>query len=570
MSEQMPLTWAEVAIGSIARVVGGGTPPSKDPANFAPPGHGISWITPADLSGYQAKTISRGARDLSEAGLAACGATLLPKGAVLFSSRAPIGYVAIAANETSTNQGFKSFVLPTEFDPRFAYYQLKHMKPEAEAIATGTTFKELSGAAASTLPFKVAPSSEQTRIADQLDSLLARIQACNERFDAIPGLFRRFRQAVLDAATTGALTEDWRKTAMCEVSPEKVVAERLAVPGAQKSAAARDFFARHRPIKPATGQLPDSWLSTHVGVVGSVSNGSTPSRKEAAYWGGVIPWVSSGEVANGVISSTRERITSAGYESASVRLLPPGTVLVAMIGEGKTRGQSSLLAIDACINQNIAGVVPVSSIIDSKYLWYWFQRQYEDTRTKGNGSGPKALNCERVRELEVNLPPLGEQQEIVRQVEALFVQIDRVIALHSVAWGQSQRLSSLLLAKAFRGALVPQDPNDEPARALLERLAGQRGQPTTVNTKVPQTRQLRAGRAKQETSAVTKSRHDKDVMGKPYLASQLRRLERPTTAEALFKVAELPVADFYKQLLWEVAQGHVKDKRTLLEPGDAA
>ena len=144
---------------------------------------------------------------------------------------------------------------------------------------------------------------------------------------------------------------------------------------------------------------------------------------------------------------------------------------MAMIGEGKTRGQSAILDIDACINQNIAGVVPVDGILDSKYLWFWFRREYENTRTKGNGSGPKALNCERVRELEINLPPLAEQSEIVRHVEALFALADRIEARCIAARAQTQRLTPLVLAKAFRGELVPQDPNDEPASALLSRIA---------------------------------------------------------------------------------------------------
>ena len=119
----------------------------------------------------------------------------------------PIGYVAIAANDISTNQGFKSFILPPGIDSRFTYYQLKWLKPQAEAIATGTTFKELSGAATATLPFKVAPAAEQTRIANQLDTLLSRIQSCNDRFDAIPALLQRFRQTVLDAALNGAFLD---------------------------------------------------------------------------------------------------------------------------------------------------------------------------------------------------------------------------------------------------------------------------------------------------------------------------------------------------------------------------
>jgi type I restriction enzyme S subunit len=143
---------------------------------------------------------------------------------------------------------------------------------------------------------------------------------------------------------------------------------------------------------------------------------------------------------------------------------------MAMIGEGKTRGQSAILDIDACINQNIAGVVPVGGILNSKYLWFWFRREYKNTRTKGNGSGPKALNCERVRELEINLPPLAEQTEIVRRVEALFALADRIEAHCTAARTQAQRLTPLVLAKAFRGELVPQDPSDEPASALLARV----------------------------------------------------------------------------------------------------
>lgn len=467
----LPVSWVEVPIGVVARIVGGGTPPSKDPANFAEPGHGIPWLTPADLSGYRKQTIERGARDLTDAGFSACGATLMPKGTVLFSSRAPIGYVAIAVNKISTNQGFKSFILPPGIDSRFTYYQLKWLKPEAEAIATGTTFKELSGAATATLPFKVAPAAEQTRIADQLDTLLTRIQSCNDRFDAITALLKRFRQTVLDAATTGQLTDDWRLGNLAQVIAEDVVAERSAVSGTRLTKAAAAFFANHQPVKPLKGALPETWLLTHIGTVGVVSNGSTPSRQEPSYWGGAIPWVSSGEVANGVIRRTREQITEAGFNNSSVRLLPRGSVLMAMIGEGKTRGQSAILEIDACINQNIAGVVPVASILDSKYLWFWFRKEYENTRTKGNGSGPKALNCERVRELDINLPPLVEQAEIVRRVEALFNLADRIEACSIAARTHAQRLSPLVLAKAFRGELVQQDPQDEPASVLLERIA---------------------------------------------------------------------------------------------------
>jgi len=209
VSQVLRKRWTSCEIGEVAKVVGGATPPSKDPTNFDGDG-GVPWITPADLSAYRGVYIRRGARNLSEKGFATCSAAMLPAGTVLFSSRAPVGYVAIAANPVCTNQGFKSFVLPEGLDSRFVYYYLCHIRPIAEERATGTTFKELSGAAASRLPLQIAPTNEQQRIADKLDAVLARVDACCERLDRVPAILKRFRQSVLTAATSGKLTEGRR------------------------------------------------------------------------------------------------------------------------------------------------------------------------------------------------------------------------------------------------------------------------------------------------------------------------------------------------------------------------
>jgi len=114
MSSVKANNWVALKIGEIADVIAGGTPKAGNPENFQAPGTGIAWLTPADLSGYKEKHIKFGARDLSNIGYSSSSAKLLPKGSLLFSSRAPIGYVAIADNEISTNQGFKNFVFPSE------------------------------------------------------------------------------------------------------------------------------------------------------------------------------------------------------------------------------------------------------------------------------------------------------------------------------------------------------------------------------------------------------------------------------------------------------------------------
>src|SRR5947207_3226652 len=150
-------------MGDIADVVGGGTPSTADPANFE--GGSVPWITPADLSGYRDKFIGQGSRNITAKGLNGSGAKLLPAGTVLFSSRAPIGYVAIAANPLSTNQGFKSCVPYLAEMSGYIYYFLKSARREIEAQASGTTFKEISGSGMRNIDFPLAPLAEQSLIA---------------------------------------------------------------------------------------------------------------------------------------------------------------------------------------------------------------------------------------------------------------------------------------------------------------------------------------------------------------------------------------------------------------------
>ncbi|RYH65984.1 MAG: hypothetical protein EON54_05300 [Alcaligenaceae bacterium] len=466
MSE-LPEGWTRVSLDKVGSWGSGGTPTRTNEQYYAK--EGIPWLVIGDLNDM---VVLKSSNFITELGLANSSAKLVPVGTLLVAMYGSIGKLGITGIECATNQAI-AFCKPNEsiISLRYLYHAMFNAKPDLLALGQGGAQQNISQSVLKEFQIPLAPKNEQTRIANQLDTLLTRIQSCNDRFDAIPALLKRFRQAVLDAATTGELTEDWRQDNVGDVVPENVVAARLAVAGPRLTKAASEFFTNHQPAKPLNGELPETWLLTHVGMVGAVSNGSTPSRQEPSYWGGEIPWISSGEVANGVIRHTREQITEQGFNNSSVRLLPKGTVLMAMIGEGKTRGQSAILDIDACINQNIAGVVPVAGILASKYLWFWFRREYENTRTKGNGSGPKALNCERVRELEINLPPLSEQTEIVRRVEVLFAVADRIEARANAARAQAQRLSPLALAKAFRGELVQQDPQDEPASVLLQRLA---------------------------------------------------------------------------------------------------
>ena len=173
--------WVECKISDIGTVVGGATPSTKKPDNYK--NGTIAWITPKDLSTFSGRYIQSGERNITEIGLNSCSTQLLPKNTVLFSSRAPIGYVAIAANDVCTNQGFKSVIPNENTDPIFLYYLLKYNKDKIEGLGSGTTFKEVSGSMMKNIVVSVPKDKKiQERIASVLNSIDNKIEE-NERIN---------------------------------------------------------------------------------------------------------------------------------------------------------------------------------------------------------------------------------------------------------------------------------------------------------------------------------------------------------------------------------------------------
>lgn len=171
--------WKTCTIGDLGRVVGGATPSTKKAENYD--GGTIAWITPKDLAGFSGRFISRGERNITEQGLKSCSTQLMPAHTVLFSSRAPIGYIAIAEQEVCTNQGFKSVVPDEKTDYMFLYYLLKYNKEKIENLGSGTTFKEVSGSTMRGIEVRVPETiEEQQRIASVLSALDDKIEKNTE------------------------------------------------------------------------------------------------------------------------------------------------------------------------------------------------------------------------------------------------------------------------------------------------------------------------------------------------------------------------------------------------------
>lgn len=489
---KLPEGWSETEIGDIADVISGGTPKSGIAENFALSGEGIAWLTPADLSGYKRKLISRGARDLSTEGYSSCSAKLMPAGAILFSSRAPIGYVAVASNEISTNQGFKSFVFTNDIYPDYAYYYLRNIRHLAEELGTGTTFKEISGSAAKTLPFVMAPLAEQKIIAEKLDTLLAQVDSTKARLEQIPQILKRFRQAVLEEAVSGRLTENWRDARINEESAEELLVnisktrKKNLTSGTDSLATESKRYlakidAHHFNIPDII--LPVGWKWTtflqSMEKVVDCHNKTAPYTEEGIYL------IRTPDIRNGIISLKNTKFVNEDTYNFWSKRCPPksGDIIFtreAPMGEAGIVPENILL----CMGQRMMLLRPLQSYLNNKYvllniLSISFQARM---MSQAIGTGVKHLRVADVESLMYPLPPLPEQHEIVRRVEQLFAYADTIEKQVNNALTRVNSLTQSILAKAFRGELTAQWRAENPdlisgensAAALLEKIKAER------------------------------------------------------------------------------------------------
>lgn len=420
----------------------------------------------------------------------------------------------------------------TVIEPRylFAWIRGPEVQDRIEGLATGTTNQiELSRGTIVDTRIPLAPLPEQKRIADKLDSLFTRVDACRERLDRIPKILERCRQSVLSAATSGELTREWREENGID------------------------------------GDWPEVDLAS---VATSFSYGSAAKSSKV----GKVPVLRMGNIQNGQLDWEDLVFTSDAAEIDKYKL-SSGDVLFNRTNSPELVGKTAVFRGEReAIYAGYLIRVRCSKHLCPDYLNYCLGspagREY-CRQVKSDGVSQSNINARKLAAFKFGLPSLEEQREIIRSVEELLSLIGAFGIKSRRATMLVEHLTSSALAKAFRGELVPQDPADEPASEFLTRLGG--ALPAADTHKLPKKASARkAVHAPKESARMTKSRQDEDVKDKPYLARHLRALGGSAMVEALFKASELPIADFYKQLAWEVDQGFVRGNENMLETSDAA
>lgn len=301
--------------------------------------------------------------------------------------------------------------------------------------ASGTTRKRISRGNLAELPIPVPPRQEQQRIADKLATVLARVDACRDRLARVAPLLKRFRQSVLAAATSGRLTEDWRDSAHSR-----------------------------------------SWRSTTIDAVcQSVADGDHQAPPQASSG---IPFITIAAINDGRLSLQRATrcVPQPYFDSLADKRRPRrGDVLYSVTA---SLGIPAIVDTEApfAFQRHIAILRPQHETISSEYLYYLLSSDQvrQQALAAATGTAQLTLALGSLRAIAIELPEPIEQAEIVRRVETLFAFADRMEARLAQAQTAVDRLTPSLLAKAFCGELVPQDPADEPAAELLKRLAAQR------------------------------------------------------------------------------------------------
>ncbi|MDK4729203.1 restriction endonuclease subunit S [Rhizobium phaseoli] len=486
----IPSGWRWARLDAVGAIVGGGTPSAADAGNFAEPGKGVPWLTPADLGVSTDLYISRGFRDLSKKGLRASSATLMPTGTVLFTSRAPIGYVAIAANPISTSQGFKSIVPYIADCSRFIATAMNAFAPEINAKAPGTTFKEVSGKIVAGIPFPLPPLAEQHRIVAKVDEMmalcdqleaartakeatrdrltaasLARLNSPNPetfrddaRFalEALPALtarpdqIKQLRQTILNLAVRGKLVPQDPTDEPAAELLGRIVKERETIVVARKIRGATP------PSPPSADDegihLPSSWRLCSLGQITLITD-PNPSHRYPDYSGGTIPILSTREfVGDGDWDPSTAKLTTQAFWEFQKEICDFAQGDIIFARKGRLGLPRFLPPFEKyTFSHTLFSIKPMKGL-DPLYLLWLLRRDGVVawlTNEMNQNTGVPTLGKAKTERLPIPLPPLAEQQRIVARVEQLMTLCDQLEASLKSAEEMRKKLLDALLADAL-------------------------------------------------------------------------------------------------------------------------
>lgn len=505
----LPSNWCTSTLGYVARSVGGGTPSKSDPTFWT---HGsIPWVSPKDM-----KTFNITASEDTLTDKALDRLSLIPIDSVLVVVRSGIlsRTLPVALNKlpVTINQDMRAFVPASGISAKYLALQL--MAKERDVLSKcqkdGTTVASIEGPALARFPFAIAPASEQTRIVAKLEELLSDLDAGVAELKAAQKKLAQYRQSLLKAAVEGTLTAEWRAARSAPLPPrgggvggegleietgaqllERILSERRARWEAKQLARfaeqgkhpPKDWQKKYpEPVQPDTTdlpELPEGWVWATLSQVGWLDRGRSKHRPRNAphLYGGPYPFVQTGDIrhADKFLTAVEASYSEAGL--AQSRLWPAGTMCITIAAN---IGNTAILSMKACFPDSVVGFLSASDDFSIRYVEYFMRSVQQKLEDDAPATAQKNINLEILEKVAIPVPPTLEQHKIVQILDDSIDAANESNRAIDLSLKQSTAQRQNILRAAFSGQLVPQDPNDEPASALLERIRAERAERDAV------------------------------------------------------------------------------------------
>lgn len=521
----------------------------------------IPWLVIGDLNDG---CVSEAKNKITEKGLLNSSAKLVPAGTLLIAMYGSIGKLGLTKIACATNQAIAFCEIDEElFHKKYLFYFLLNSRKSLISLGKGGAQQNISQTVLKEFPVAIAPLNEQIRIANKLDNLLNKVDVVQTRLEKIPTLLKRFRQSVLAAATSGELTREWR-----EENETKNISELVEESFFQKE---RKFKVRAKKGWDANLQLqtlPDNWAW--------IPNFKLAKGKPTAICAGPFGTIFKAKDFRdqGIPIIFLRHVKESGFNQNKPNYMDPdvwkklhqdysvhgGELLIAKLGDPP--GEACIYPQDfgtAMVTPDVIKMDVDETVAYTEYLKFFFNSPSCKNMLRELAFGATRLRIDipMFKNFPIPLPPINEQKEIVRRVESLFALADIVEKQYLEAKKRIDSLTQSLLAKAFRGELVPQDPNDEPASELFKKIQTERKLQSTI-------------KPKRKTDAISK-KQKKIIMKlheapEHYLLGLLNQLGGEADAKVLWNKTELGIDDFYAKLKQEMQTGRIIDDNGSSDP----
>ena len=363
--------WKEKKLSDVAEIVGGGTPPTAVEKYW---GGDIQWFTPTEIKN---KYIVNSKRTITQVGLDTSSARLLPKGTLLFSSRATVGEIGIAVQECTTNQGFQSFIVNKDNDSEFLYNWIIKNKKEFIRRASGSTFLEIGKSEIKKIKSNIPLLSEQQKIAAFLTAVDNKIEQLIKKQELL---------------------------------------------GEYKKGLMQQIFSQAIRFKADDGSDFPDWEEKKLGDVAEIVGGGTPPTAVEKYWNGNIQWFTPTEIKSKFIVNSKRTITQVGLDTSSAKLLPKGTLL---FSSRATVGEVGIAVQECTTNQGFQSFI-VNKNNEPEFLYNWIIKNKKEFIRRASGSTFLEIGKSEIKKIKLHIPALPEQTKIANFLSSIDSKIEQV------------------------------------------------------------------------------------------------------------------------------------------------